>query len=100
MIDRPAQHAMYQHAREVEHLSATPQSIRAGDYLDKVRRVSDVVARVAAMPGMDETVQQSLRKKQDEISRLRETVAHLVDGANTASFAMTPSRREMGQGGK
>jgi hypothetical protein len=99
MIDRPARHAMYQRAREVERLSATPQSIRCGYYLENVRRVSDVVAGVAAMPGMDEELQQSLRKKQVEISRLRETIAHLVDGANTASFALTPPRREAGQGG-
>jgi hypothetical protein len=48
---------------------------------------------------MDEELQQSLRKKQGEVGRLRETVAHLVDDANTSSFAMTPPRREAGQGG-
>src|ERR1700732_786242 len=101
MIDRPARHAMYQRAREVERLSATPQSMRAGRYLNEsVRRVSDVVACVAAMAAMDEELQQSLRKKQVEVSRLRETIAHLVDGVNTASFALTPPRREAGQGDK
>lgn len=97
MIDRPARHAIYQRAREVESLSAVPQSMRAGNYLNEiVRPVSDVVARVAAMPAIDEKLQKSLRKKQDEISRLRETVAHLVDSANATSFALTPSRGQAG----
>ncbi len=101
MIDRPARHAMYQRAREVERLSAIPKSIRAGHYLnDNVRRVSDVVARVAAMPGMVEELQRGLRKKQSDTGRLRETVAHLIDGANSASFALTPPRREAREGSK
>ncbi|MGH6796522.1 MAG: hypothetical protein ACREDH_15300 [Methylocella sp.] len=95
MIDRPARHAMYQRAREVERLSAVPQSIRAEHYLNEsVRRVSDVVASVAATSGMDDELQQSLRKKQGEVGRLRETIAHLVDGANTASVSLMPPRRE------
>ncbi len=101
MINRPARHAIYQRAREIERLSAIPKSIRAGHYLnDNVRHVSDIVARVASMRGLDEELQQGLRKKQGEVSRLRETVAHLVDDANTASFALAPPRHEASQGGK
>jgi hypothetical protein len=95
MIERPARHAIYQRAREVERLGAAPQTIRAELYLNEnVRRVSDDVARVAAYRGLNEELQQSLRQKQGEMSRFRETVAHLGRGANSASYALVPPRRE------
>ena len=50
MIGRPARHALYQRAREIEDLGATPESLRILQYLDeRVRRVSDDVAAIAAL---------------------------------------------------
>jgi hypothetical protein len=99
MIDRPARHAIYQRAREVERLSAAPQNLRAAQFLDQnVRPVSDLVARVAATNGLDEALQKSLTKKQGEISRLRETFGHLATSASIGSVAAAPPRRDAGNG--
>jgi hypothetical protein len=99
MIDRPARHALYQRAREVERLSAAPQNLRAAQFLDQnVRPVSDFVARVAAINGLDEALQKSMIKKQGEISRLRETFGHLATGASNGSVAAVPPRRDAGNG--
>lgn len=95
MIDRPARHAIYQRAREVESCSATPQTMRAGKYLNEhVRRVSDNVARVAAFPGIDEELQQNLLKKQGEMSRFRQMIGHLVEAYDSRSVAIAPPRRQ------
>ena len=97
MIQRPARHAIYQRAREIEKLGAAPQHLRAEQYLnDTVRPVSDLVARVAAAPGWDDAIKKSLSKKQGEVSRLRETFGHLASKASTSSFASAPSRRSTG----
>lgn len=99
MINRPARHAIYQRAREIERLSAAPQNFRAEQYLDEhVRPVSDMVARIATVNGVDEKLQESLRKKQGEVSRLRETFGHLAATAGAASYAATPTRRSAGHG--
>jgi hypothetical protein len=100
MIGNPARHAIYQRAREIERLSKVPQSMRARQYLNEnLRPVSDIVARVAATSGMDDDLQKRLRTKQREMARLRETMAHLVEGVDTAvSVALSPPRRE-GQDG-
>jgi len=79
MIARPARHAIYQRAREVERLSGVPQSIRPQQYLDEnVRRVSDDVASVAALPMPDEKLAEGLRKKQREPGRFRQMITHVV----------------------
>jgi hypothetical protein len=95
MIDHPARHAIYQRAREIERLSAVPQSLRTAHYLDEsVRRVSDEVARVAAFPIDNADLARGLRKKQKEMSLFRQIIAHVSDSANTASVAITPQRRQ------
>jgi hypothetical protein len=97
MIQRPARHAIYQRAREIEKLSAAPQHLRAGQYLnDTVRPVSDLVARVAAAASLDDSIKKNLSKKQGEASRLRETFGHIVSMASTCSFASAPLRRGAG----
>lgn len=94
MLGHPARHATYQRAREIERLSGVPQSMRAGHYLNQnVRKVSDDVAHVAAFPIGDEALAKSLQGKQRETSQYRQTVAHLVENAETASVALTPPRR-------
>jgi hypothetical protein len=65
MIGHPARHAIYQRAREIERLSAVPQSVRAGHYLNQsVRKVSDDVAQVATFPVGDDALAKRLQAKQ------------------------------------
>jgi hypothetical protein len=100
MIGHPARHAIYQRAREIERLSAVPQSLRAGQYLNQsVRKVSDDVAQVAAFSVGDDALAKRLQAKQQEMSRYRQTVAHLVENAEAASVAVAPSRRQARKGG-
>jgi hypothetical protein len=100
MLGHPARHAIYQRAREVEGLSGVPQSIRAAHYLNqKVRKVSDDVAQIAAFPVGDDVLAKSLQGKQRAMSRYRQTVAHLVENGEAASVAIPPSRRQARKGG-
>jgi len=99
MMSHPARHAIYQRAREIEHLSAVPQSVRANHYLNQsVRKVSDDVAQVAAFPVGDDALAKRLQAKQQEMSRYRQTVAHLVENTEPASVAVAPSRRQARRG--
>ena len=97
MINHPARHALYQRAREIEGLSGTPQSTRAARYLDeKVRRISDDVAAVAGISGLEEALQGQLLKKQGGVSRFRQAVAHLAEASPCDSIALAPPRRAAG----
>ncbi len=94
MLDHPARHAIYQRAREIERLGAVPQSLRASQYLNQsVRRVSDDVARAAALPIADVDLAKTLQDKQREMSRFRQMMAHLVENAKSRSVAVPPPRR-------
>jgi hypothetical protein len=102
MLSYPARHATYQRAREIERLSVVPQDARPGHYLNQnVRRVSDDVAKVAAFPVGDDDLAKSLQTKQREMSRFRQTIAHLVESGGTASAsaAVAPPRRQKRKGG-
>jgi hypothetical protein len=100
MIEHPARHAIYQRAREIERLSAVPQSVRAGEYLNQnVRRVSDAVVQIAAYPLGDDDLGRSLLKKQREMGRFRQMIAHIVEGSDSASIAVAPARRQSRRGG-
>ena len=93
MIDRPARHALYQRAREVEWLSGTPQTIRVTRYLDeRVRWVSDNVAAVASVAGLEGELQKSFIKKQGKLSRFRQAMARLAEEDISASVAIPPRR--------
>lgn len=103
MLEHPVRHAVYQRAREIERLSGVPQSVRAEDYLNQnVRSVSDAVARIAAVSMSDNDLAERLQKKQREMSHFRQTMAHIVGsnkGADSASVAVAPPRRQAQQGG-
>lgn len=100
MLSNAARHATYQRAREIERLSAVPQRMRAGHYLDQnVRRVSDDVAKVAALPLDDDKLAKGLKTKQRETSRFRHMIAHLVESGGAASAALAPPRRQARKGG-
>jgi len=100
MLNHPARHAVYQRAREIERLSVVPQSVRAGHYLNQnVRKVSDDVAQLAAFQIGDDDLVKGLQSKQREMSRYRQTIAHLVENDEVPSVAVTPSRRQVRKGG-
>ena len=100
MVERPARHAVYQRAREIERLSAVPQSVRPTNYLNQnVRKVSDNVAQVVAFPFGDDALTKSLQGKQQEMSRYRQTIAHFVENNEGASVAVAPQRRQARKGG-
>lgn len=94
MLNRPARHALYQRAREIERLSTTPQTIRVAGYLDEyVRPVSDNVAAVASATGLDEALLRGLRRKQTSMSRFRQAMVHLGQAAPLSTVAISPSQR-------
>jgi hypothetical protein len=96
MLQHPARHATFQRAREIERLSSVPATLRAADYLNQnVRRVSDEVARVAAIPASDSDLAEGLRKKQREVSRFRQMIAHAVETTAAGSVALAPARRTL-----
>jgi len=100
MVERPARHAIYQRAREIERLSVVPQSVRATNYLNQnVRKVSDYVAQVAAFPLTDEALTKGLQGKQQEMSRYRQTIAQFAERDESASVAVAPKRRQARKGG-
>jgi len=97
MVGRPARHAIYQRAREIERISSAPQAVRAGQYLDDgVRRVSDSVARIGGFSGLSSELQESLRKKQAHMSRFRQALVHLAEISSSESIAVAPARRQSG----
>jgi hypothetical protein len=97
MIGRPARHALYQRAREIEGLSGTPQSLRVARYLDeRVRRVSDDVASMAGFSSLADELRERFAKKQGEVSRFRQAMAHLAEVLPTDSVAAAPPRRSTG----
>lgn len=72
----------------------------AAHYLNQnVRKMSDPVARVAAFPIGDDALAKSLQGKQREMSRYRQTVAHLVENGEAAPVAIAPPRRQAWKGG-
>ena len=95
MLNHPARHAVYQRAREIERLSAVPQSVRADHYLNQsVRKVSDDLVQVASFPFDDDDLIKVLQYKQRAMSRFRQTIAHIVERDEPASVAIAPSRRQ------
>jgi hypothetical protein len=94
MTQRPVRHALYQRAREIEQLSDIAPSFRTSRYMDdRVRRVSDAVASIASAPGLPAEAQQSMMKKQSEMSLFRQAMGHLAESAVADSVAMPPRRR-------
>lgn len=74
--------------------------MRAGHYLDQsVRRVSDDVAKVAAFLIGNDSLATGLLRKQREMSRFRQMIAHLVESGGAASAAIAPPRRRARKGG-
>jgi hypothetical protein len=94
MVDHPARHALYQRASEIESMISTPQAMRTQRYLEeRVRRVSDDVAAIAGVSNLSGDLQKSFLKKQSELSRYRQAIAHLGESTLPTSIALVPQRR-------
>lgn len=93
-LERPARHFVHQRSREVDEISAMPDSVRAGSYLDNyVRRVSDDVAAISGSAALPEDMRGKLQKKQTAIGRFRGSLANLVEADRFGeSAAMLPER--------
>jgi hypothetical protein len=95
MIERPARHALYQRAREVQSLSNLIPSVRVAHFIEeRARRVSDDVAAVAALPGIQDSIRDKLLKKQARMGRFRQAMVHLAEAAPPETRAEAPLRRE------
>jgi hypothetical protein len=93
MLTRPARHALYQRAREIEKLSEVPKSVRVANYLENVRRVSDDVALAAAFDRVDPEFRKKLQLKQKDLGHFRDAIAHLAAISSEESVAIAPLRR-------
>jgi hypothetical protein len=93
MLGRPARHALYQRAREIEKISEFPTAVRIATYLEGVRRVSDDVALVAGFDKIDPEFRQKLQLKQKELGHFRDAMAHLATTSKEESVAVAPLRR-------
>ena len=94
MIGRPARHAIFQRAREIEWLPSTPQRVHVDRHLEeRVRPASNDVAVIAGLNGLDEPLKARLIKKQSELSRFRQTMVHLANTASSGTTAI-PSHTE------
>lgn len=94
MISRPARHALYQRAREIEGIGILPPTLRASNYIERhVRNVSDTVAALATVSGLDPDLQKSLVKKQEHMGLFRRAMAHAAENVDEKSFAISPKRR-------
>ena len=94
MLDRPARHALFQRARELEAIARSPESVRAQSFLDsRVRPVSDTLARAANFGALDESLRKKLAKKQTQVGGFRMALAHSIEANPTPTFATAPVRR-------
>ena len=61
-----------------------------------MRSVSDCVAVIAEISGLDGTLQKRIAKKQREMHRFRQVMAHLAEAWPSNSVAIPPQRRPSG----
>ena len=99
MLEHPARHYCYAHARQVEALSAIPAAQRVNEFMEKtVRPRSDAVAAAASLKLNDEKLADLLQRRHRGMGRLRGTLAHMADTYEPASIAQSPLSREQREG--
>lgn len=98
MLGHPARHFLHQRGREVEALGSIPASLRAGQYLEQVRRVSDNVAIAAGLGKTAGDLLEKLVKKQRAAGRFRSAMAHLAESGPAETISATPERRSAHDG--
>lgn len=99
MLEHPARHYCYAHARQVEALSATPAAQRVSAFMDgAVRPRSDALAAAASLKLGDEKLLGTLQKRHRSMGRLRGVLAHMAENFEPASIAQSPLSREQREG--
>jgi hypothetical protein len=71
MITSPAQHFLYQRVNEIARLSAVPTHLRAGQFVDEVRNLSDRAVVSTNMDVDDDKLAERLKKKRLHLDSLR-----------------------------
>lgn len=99
MIEHPARHYCYAHARQVEALNAIPASRRVAEFMDKTLRPrSDALAAAAALNIGDQKLSGLLQKRHRGMGRLRGVLSHMAETYEPASIAQSPLSREQREG--
>jgi len=99
MLEHPARHYCYTHARQVEALSATPAGQRVSVFMDgALRPRSDALAAAASLKLADSTLLETLQKRHRSMGRLRGVLAHMAESYEPASIAQCPLSREQREG--
>jgi hypothetical protein len=94
MLEHPARHFMYQRMKDVGALSAIPEHLRAGVFLeDMVRPASDMAVRAAALDYNDEALNSKLHKHRKRLDQLRLALSDYNDARPGIAFALPPQRR-------
>lgn len=95
MIEHPARHYCYTHARQVEALSAIPAARRISEFMDTlVRPQSDALAAAASLRLGDEKLVETLQKRHRNMGRMRGVLAHMAETYEPTSIAQSPLSRE------
>lgn len=99
MLEHPARHYCYTHARQVELVGAAPVDQRVGVFMDRILRPrSDALASAAALNLAEEKLKAALEKRHRTMGRLRGVLAHLAEHHEPASVARSPLSREQREG--
>jgi hypothetical protein len=99
MLEHPARHYCYTHARQVEALSSTPAGQRVSAFMDgTLRPRSDALAAAAALKLGDEKLLEVLQKRHRSMGRLRGVLAHMAENYEPESIAQCPLSREQREG--
>lgn len=99
MIEHPARHYCYTHARQVELIGGTPTAQRVGTFMDKILRPrSDALASSAALNISEPKLKALLEKRHRTMGRFRGVLAHMAENYEPASIARSPLSREQREG--
>ena len=94
MLQHPSRHFVWQRSKQIRELSTAPESVRVQIYLDnQVRRVSDNVAAAASIESLNDSLKKGLSKKQKNMGRFRQTIAHLAEANPIDEPALAPLDR-------
>lgn len=95
MIEHPARHYCYTHARQVEALNSIPAARRISEFMDTlVRPQSDALAAAASLRLGDEKFVETLQKRHRNMGRMRGVLAHMAETYEPTSVAQSPLSRE------
>jgi hypothetical protein len=99
MLEHPARHYCYTHARQIEMLASLPQSQRISQFMDRVvRPQSDLLASAASLNFGDESLNSSLQKRHRRMGRVRGVLSHMAESFEAESIARVPQSRRQREG--